>query len=89
MLAEQKKLEQQYIALVAEQPQLRNLPNKNKLFENQKEVLAVAEQLRLGTQALVRNLKVGRILLQAASQPVQSVSRAGVQPACLQASACA
>lgn len=58
MLAEQKKLEDQYIALVAEQPQLRNMPNKNKLYENQKEVHAVAEQLRLGTQALVRNLKV-------------------------------
>ena len=69
MLAEQKKLEDQYIALVAEQPQLRNMPNKNKLYENQKEVLAVAEQLRLGTQALVRNLKVGEASLLAAIQP--------------------
>lgn len=59
MLAKQKTLEEQYVALVAEQPQLRNLPNKNKLLENQKAVYAVAEQLRLGTQALVRNLKVG------------------------------
>ena len=59
MLAEQKKLEEQYMALVAEQPQLRNLPNKNKFHENQKAVLACAEQLRQGTQALVRNLKVG------------------------------
>ena len=59
MLAEQKKLEQQYMALVAEQLTLRSLPNKNKLFENQKAVHTVAEQLRLGTQALVRNLKVG------------------------------
>ena len=58
MLAEQKKLEDQYVALVAEQPQLRNLPNKNKLYENQKAVHTTAEQLRLGTQALVRNLKV-------------------------------
>ncbi|KAL3157596.1 hypothetical protein ABBQ32_012046 [Trebouxia sp. C0010 RCD-2024] len=57
MIAEQKKLEVRFVALVAEQPQLRNLPNKNKLHENQKEVHAVAEQLRLGTQALVRNLK--------------------------------
>lgn len=59
MIAEQKKLEVRFVALVAEQPQLRNLPNKNKLHENQKEVHAVAEHLRLGTQALVRNLKVG------------------------------
>ena len=58
MLAEQKKLEDQYVALVAEQPQLRNLPNKNKLYENQTAVHTTAEQLRLGTQALVRNLKV-------------------------------
>lgn len=58
MIAEQKKLEDQFVALVAEQPPLRNLPNKNKLFENQKAVHTVAEQLRLGTQALVRNLKV-------------------------------
>ncbi|DBB09942.1 TPA: hypothetical protein ACH3X3_001545 [Trebouxia sp. C0006] len=57
MLAGQKKLEDQYVALVAEQPQLRNLPNKNKLYENQKAVHTTAEQLRLGTQALVRNLK--------------------------------
>ena len=69
MIAEQKKLEDQFVALVADQPQLRNLPNKNKLLKNQKEVHAVAEQLRLGTQALVRNLKVGRMLLQTASQP--------------------
>lgn len=58
MIAEQKKLEDRFVALVADQPQLRNLPNKIKLHENQKEVHAVAEQLRLGTQALVRNLKV-------------------------------
>ena len=73
MIAEQKKLEVRFVALVAEQPQLRNLPNKNKLHENQKEVLAVAEQLRLGTQALVRNLKVGR-MSQTASQPAYAVS---------------
>ncbi len=75
MLAEQKKLEDQYVALVAEQPQLRNLPNKNKLYENQKAVHTVAEQLRLGTQALVRNLKVGLRLscpqAKKAMQPVQ------------------
>ena len=58
MLAEQKKLEDQYVALVADQAQLRNLPNKNKLIENQKAVYAVTEQIRQGTQALVRNLKV-------------------------------
>ena len=61
MLAKQKTLEEQYVTLVAEQPQLRNLPNKNKLLENQKATYAVAEQLRLGTQALVRNLKVGMV----------------------------
>ena len=59
MLAEQKKLDSQYVALVADQAQLRNLPNKNKLIENQKAVYAVTEQIRQGTQALVRNLKVG------------------------------
>lgn len=58
MLAEQNKLEQQFVALVAEQPALRNLPNKNKLTENQQQVLAVTAKLRLGTQALCRNLKV-------------------------------
>lgn len=73
MIAEQKKLEVRFVALVAEQPQLRNLPNKNKLHENQKEVHAVAEQLRLGTQALVRNLKVGRMHRQLVSQPAYIV----------------
>lgn len=58
MLAEQNKLEQQFAALVAEQPSLRNLPNKNKLVENQQQVFAVTAKLRLGTQALCRNLKV-------------------------------
>lgn len=58
MLTEQNKLEQQFALLVAEQPSLRNLPNKNKLIENQQQVLAVTEKLRLGTQALCRNLKV-------------------------------
>ena len=58
MLAEQNKLEEQFAILVAEQPSLRNLPNKNKLIENQQKVLAVTEKLRLGTQALCRNLKV-------------------------------
>ena len=72
MIAEQKKLEDRFVALVADQPQLRNLPNKIKLHENQKEVHAVAEQLRLGTQALVRNLKVW-LPLQTASQPAYAV----------------
>lgn len=71
MIAEQKKLEDRFVALVADQSQLRNLPNKNKLHENQKEVHALAEQLRLGTQALVRNLKVGRLYKQPVRQPVQ------------------
>ena len=73
MIAEQKKLEDRFVALVADQPQLRNLPNKNKLHENQTEVHAVAEQLRLGTQALVRNLKVGCLHRQPVSQPMQFV----------------
>lgn len=62
MLAEQSKLEQQFVALVAEQPSLRNLPNKNKLVENQQQVLAITTKLRLGTQALCRNLKVHPII---------------------------
>lgn len=74
MIAEQKKLEDRFVALVADQSQLRNLPNKNKLHENQKEVHALAEQLRLGTQALVRNLKVGCLYKQPVRQPVQCCS---------------
>ena len=74
MIAEHKKLEDRFVALVADQPQLRNLPNKNKLQENQTEVHAVAEQLRLGTQALVRNLKVGCLIdRQPVNQPMQCV----------------
>lgn len=63
MLAEQNKLEQQFVSLVAEQPALRNLPNKNKLTENQQQVLAVTAKLRAGTQALCRNLKVLYLVL--------------------------
>eukprot|EP00959_Pyramimonas_sp_CCMP1952_P167463 3500117-Pyramimonas_sp.AAC.4 len=57
VIHEQRQLEQRFEVLISQRGVLKAMPNKTKYKENQKELHEVANQLRLSTKLLCRNLK--------------------------------
>ena len=57
VIATQSALEERFESLISMRSALRNMPNKSKFKENQEQLHSVAEQLRVATTQLCRNLK--------------------------------